>query len=113
MDERRQWIESEHPILSVRQQAGILGLNRSVIYYESRPKALSEGQLGLLRLVDEIYTKYPFFGSRQMSDFISMLITAQTFLYPKNKFMISSVSEFRPCLSLRLKVLGQGPAYES
>ena len=72
MDERRQWIESEHPILSVRQQAGILGLNRSVIYYESRPKALSEGQLGLLRLVDEIYTKYPFFGSRQMSDFISM-----------------------------------------
>lgn len=72
MDERRQWIESEHPILSVRQQAGILGLNRSVIYYEPRPKALSEGQLGLLRLVDEIYTKYPFFGSRQMSDFISM-----------------------------------------
>jgi putative transposase len=72
VDERRQWIESEHPILSVRQQAGILGLNRSVIYYEPRPKALSEGQLGLLRLVDEIYTKYPFFGSRQMSDFISM-----------------------------------------
>lgn len=72
MDERRQWIESEHPILSVRQQAGLLGLNRSVIYYEPRPKALSEGQLGFLRLVDEIYTKYPFFGSRQMSDFISM-----------------------------------------
>jgi putative transposase len=26
----------------------------------------------LLRLVDEIYTKYPFFGTRQMSDYISL-----------------------------------------
>ena len=71
MDNRREWIERDHPILSVRQQAEILGINRSVIYYERRPKVLSEEQLMLLRLVDEIYTKYPFMGSRQMSSFIS------------------------------------------
>jgi putative transposase len=69
--ERRHWVEAKHPILSVRQQAQILGLNRSVIYYRPRLKQLSEGQLGLLRLVDEIYTKPPFFGTRQMSDYIS------------------------------------------
>ena len=72
MDERRQWIEHNHLFLSVRQQAVILGLQRSGIYYKPRQEALSEGQLGLLRLIDEIYTKYPYMGTRQMSDYISM-----------------------------------------
>jgi putative transposase len=71
MDERLMWIEKSHPILSVREQAKILEVNRSAIYYKSRPKSLTDGQLGLLRLVDEIYTKYPFFGTRQMSDYIT------------------------------------------
>jgi putative transposase len=68
---RCEWIEPDHPILSVRQQSEILGLNRSVIYYKPRPKIFSEEKLKLLRLVDEIYTKYPFMGSRQMSGYIS------------------------------------------
>jgi hypothetical protein len=50
VDNRCEWIEPDHPILSVRQQAEILGINRSVIYYEPRPKVLSEEQLQLLRL---------------------------------------------------------------
>lgn len=72
MDDRRQWIEAEHPILSVRKQAEILGINRSAIYYKPRIKVFTDGQLGFLRLVDETYTKYPFFGTRQMSDYISL-----------------------------------------
>jgi putative transposase len=72
MDERRSWIEGNHPILSVRQQCEILAVTRSSIYYEPRPKTFDDKQLALLRLVDEIYTKYPFFGSRQMSDYISL-----------------------------------------
>jgi len=72
MDERTQWIEPEHAYLSVRQQSALLELTRSGIYYKSRPASLSEGQLGLLRLVDEIYTKYPHMGTRQMSDYLTM-----------------------------------------
>lgn len=72
MDERIKWVEHNHAILSVRQQAELLGLNRSTIYYKPRPIVLSDGQLGLLRLVDEIYTKYPYMGTRQMSDYITM-----------------------------------------
>lgn len=71
MANRHDWIEPEHPILSIRQQAEILGINRSVIYYKPQPKTFIEKQLQLLRLVDEIYTKYPFMGSRQMSSFIA------------------------------------------
>lgn len=72
MDNRRTWIETSHPLLSVRQQCEILGLNRSNLYYKPRSKALNGEQLSLLRLVDEVYTKYPFFGTRQMSDYITL-----------------------------------------
>lgn len=72
MAERRQWVEHAHPLLSVRQQAQLLNLGRSSIYYNPRPEILNDGQLSLLRLIDEIYTKYPFMGTRQMSDYISM-----------------------------------------
>jgi putative transposase len=58
--------------LSVREQCEILELNRSSIYYASQPKVLRGEQLALLRLVDEIYTKYPFFGTRQMSSYITL-----------------------------------------
>lgn len=72
MGDRRNWIEKEHPLLSVSQQCDLLDLNRSTIYYTPRLKVFSEEQLALLRLIDEIYTKYPFFGTRQMSDYISL-----------------------------------------
>jgi putative transposase len=72
VDERRSWIETDNVLLSVRQQCEILNVGRSSVYYVPRPKVFSEGQLSLLRLVDEIYTKYPFFGTRQMSDYITL-----------------------------------------
>ena len=71
MDEKRSWVETNHSLLSVRQQCALLALPRSSVYYAPRPKILRDEQLDLLRLVDEIYTRYPFFGSRQMSDYIS------------------------------------------
>jgi len=71
MDERRRAIEPEHPILSVRQQARLLGVSRSSIYYTPHKETFSEDKLSLLRLVDEVYTRYPFMGTRQMSDYIT------------------------------------------
>lgn len=71
MDERRSWVEREHPLLSVCRQCDLLDLTRSNVYYVPRPKVLSDEQLALLHLVDEIYTKHPAFGTRQMSDYIS------------------------------------------
>lgn len=72
MDERLGWVEGDQALLSVRQQCLILGLNRSSVYYTPRPTVFSDEQQELLRLVDEIYTEYPFFGTRQMSDYISL-----------------------------------------
>lgn len=72
MDELKTWIEPNHSLLSVREQCRILNINRSNIYYMPREKIYSDEQLLLMRLVDEIYTRYPFFGTRQMSDYITM-----------------------------------------
>lgn len=72
MDNRRNWVEVDHPLLSVREQCRILEVSRSSIYYAPQAKVLGDEQLALLRLVDEVYTKYPFFGTRQMSSYISL-----------------------------------------
>jgi len=60
-------IEPTHPQLSVRKQCELLGINRSGIYYQPKMRQLSDKQLTLLRIVDEVYTAYPFFGTRQMA----------------------------------------------
>jgi putative transposase len=66
------FIEYDHSLLSVRRQCEILGLNRSNLYYIRKPDVIEDEQLALMKLADEIYTKYPFFGTRQMSDYITL-----------------------------------------
>lgn len=72
MDERRSWIEPLHPSLSIRHQCDMLELNRSSYYYVPKPNEVSDDDLKLMRLVDEIYTRYPFFGHRQMASYITL-----------------------------------------
>jgi putative transposase len=50
--------------ISVRRQCELLGVNRSSVYY--RPAGESEENLRLMRLIDEQYTRTPFYGSRRM-----------------------------------------------
>ena len=50
--------------LSVRRQSELLGLSRSSLYYT--PRGASAEDLALMRRLDELYLKHPFYGSRQM-----------------------------------------------
>lgn len=56
----RSLIEPEHPLLSLRRQCKLIGLNRSSWYYA--PGAESAENLQLMRLIDEQYTRTPFYG---------------------------------------------------
>jgi putative transposase len=58
-------IEPEHPKLSVARQCELLDLPRSTYY--RRPEPESDENLSLMRVIDETYLAYPFFGSRQMT----------------------------------------------
>lgn len=50
--------------LSIHQQCKILVINRSSYYYKS--KGESAFNLELMKLIDQLYLRYPFYGSRQM-----------------------------------------------
>jgi putative transposase len=58
-------IEVCHPAISVRRQCELIGLNRSTLYYEAATE--SELNLELMRLMDEQYTRTPFYGWPRMT----------------------------------------------
>ena len=62
-------IEPEFKDLSLKRQCELLHLSRSSFYYEGKGSE-SPLNLELLRLIDEIYTAYPFFGSRSIRAFL-------------------------------------------
>jgi putative transposase len=65
----RRLVERVHPEISVRRQCELLGINRSGLYYE--PVGESEENLLLMRLLDEQYTRTPFYGSRKMTEWLA------------------------------------------
>lgn len=71
---KRTLIESEHPQISIRRQCELLGLNRSSLYYDRKgqagkePATESKENLMFMKLIDQQYTKTPFYGSRRMRD---------------------------------------------
>jgi len=71
--DRRLLLEPDHPDLSIRRQCEILDINRSSVYYtQQMNEKISQDRLALMRLVDETYTKYPFYGTRQMTDYLRL-----------------------------------------
>ena len=62
-------MERGHPDLSVRRQCELLGVNRAGLYYE--PVGESEENLLLMRLLDEQYTRAPFYGTRRMTAWLA------------------------------------------
>jgi len=64
--EKRDCIEPAHPELSVARQCELIGLPRSSYYRQGGGQTESEENLALMRLIDEEYTRHPFYGSRQM-----------------------------------------------
>ena len=62
-------IEEGHRELSVTQQCQLLGLSHSSYYYKPQPETAEN--LRLMRVIDETYLRYPYFGSRLMANWLS------------------------------------------
>ena len=84
----RPLVEWGHPEISVRRQCELLGVNRSGLYYE--PVGESEENLLLMRLVDEQYTRAPFYGSRKM------MVWLATVGYEVNRKRVSRLMAYGP-----------------
>ncbi len=66
---KRQMVEAAHQRISVRRQCQLLGINRTSLYYE--PHTETDENLELMRLLDEQYTKCPFYGVRRMTAWLA------------------------------------------
>ncbi len=69
--QRRMLIEASHSNLTVGQQCKLLGLPRSSFYYQ--PVPLDPYDDLLIRLLDEQYTRTPFYGVERMTCFLQSL----------------------------------------
>jgi putative transposase len=63
--ERIAMLEPNAPDLPLITQAELLGLNRSGLYYHAVPPSVEE--VAIKHRIDEIYTHWPFYGSRKIA----------------------------------------------
>jgi putative transposase len=56
-------IDPEHD-LPIKQQAEVLDISRSTVYYD--PRSISAEDLWLMRRIEELHLNYPFAGSRML-----------------------------------------------
>jgi putative transposase len=67
---RRSWIHPKNSRLSVRRQCALLGLASASYYYQPAPE--STENLFYQRLLDEEYTRHPFYGVRKMAVWLQL-----------------------------------------
>lgn len=65
LNSKRQLVEANHEQISLRRQCQLLGLHRSGLSYQARVE--SAENLELMNLLDEQYTRTPFYGVRRMT----------------------------------------------
>ncbi len=67
MKEKVLLIDRQSKTISIKRQAELLGVARSRIYYQP---GVNPYNLELMHLIDEVYTKTPFYGSRKIREIL-------------------------------------------
>jgi len=66
--EKKSMVTRDHPGVSIVRQCEILKLSRSDFHYT--PVGIDEETLSVMKAIDQVFTKYPFFGSRQIRAYL-------------------------------------------
>lgn len=69
LTDRKHWIDKESP-LAVSQQCELAGVARSTVYAPHLAATPDAEELVLLALIDEEYTRHPFYGSRKIRQYL-------------------------------------------
>lgn len=97
-------IDREDDQISLSRQAQLLEISRASLYYEPRIKS---EEIIAMNAIDEIYTRYPFYGSRRIKDELEnyeificrehvqrlMRELGLEAIYPKNKPNLSKANQ--------------------
>ena len=62
---RRSWIDADSAV-SQKRQCVLVNVVRGTVYAHRKPKAVCQSDEAIKRLIDEEYTRHPFYGSRKM-----------------------------------------------
>lgn len=110
-------IDLAEEAISLAKQCELMGLARSSYYYIIAPE--SELNLKLMRMIDELYLRYPFYGSRKMAEELKkkgedvnrkraqrlMRIMGLEAMYPRPKTSIGNKEHYKyPYLLKNLKI---------
>lgn len=68
VSERKTMIRKDHGTLSLTRRCKLLKISRSALYYQ--PVGFDDETLKLMNEIDRVFTKYPFFGSRQIAAYL-------------------------------------------
>ena len=63
--DRRDMLARDDKNLSIRRQCALLGVARSGVYRAKKPA--NDNDVALIRRIDELFTAWPFLGSRRMT----------------------------------------------
>ena len=67
---RQAWIDKGDCEVAVVRQCALAGVSRATIYAHLKPALVDESDLLFSRLIDEEYTRHPFYGTRKMVVFL-------------------------------------------
>ena len=70
---RQDWIDMDGDVATTRQ-CELAGVSRATVYAHQKPKAVDADDLLLSRLIDEEYTRHPFYGTRRMVVIVSKAV---------------------------------------
>ena len=86
-------LESNTPELPLKTQAELLGLSRSSLYYHAVPPSAEE--VAIKHRIDEIYTRWPFYGSRKIAVLLNqeeILVSRPTVQHYMREMGISGIA---------------------
>jgi putative transposase len=63
--DRRELLDHSDKTMSIRRQCTLTGVARSGVYRPEKPA--NDNDLALMRRLDELFTAWPFLGSRRMT----------------------------------------------
>nr|WP_138923691.1 IS3 family transposase [Sulfitobacter sp. BSw21498] len=94
--ERKALINADRTDLSLTKQCKLLKISRSSLYYT--PVGVNAETLELMNEIDRVFTKYPFFGSRQIAAYL-----------PRNGFYAGRHRVRRLMAIMGLQAIYRGP----
>jgi putative transposase len=105
-DSKKELITSDN-VLSISRQCDLIGMARSTYYYEPRPE--SADNLRLMKMIDQLYLKAPFYGHRSITNELRkmgeevnkkrvhrlMKNMGLVTMYPKPRFNLASKEDYK------------------